>query len=287
MTVRHYFMQISTKGNFCEVSRKLNFIRRREDSLRSSINFRTFSEVPGSASGTESLYPKIVVFGGRGFVGSHICKEALNSGLKVIGISRSGTSPITNESWTREVEWVRGNVLEPKTYQSYLKGAVAAISCVGGFGNQEDMLKINGTANVTAVETAKAEGVPRYVFISATIPNLPGLGFILSGYVNGKAQAEDAVRRNYPDTGVSLRPGVVYGDRVISSSLTIPLGYAFQPLESLLLRAPKNLVELPVVGGLFVPPINVEAVARAAVAAATDSSVPAGIMDVSTIQNYK
>ncbi len=35
---------------------------------------------------------------------------------------------------------------------------------------------MNGTANVTAVETAKAAGVPRFVFVSATIPNLPGIG---------------------------------------------------------------------------------------------------------------
>lgn len=37
-------------------------------------------------------------------------------------------------------------------------------------------LQINGTANVTAVETAKAAGVPRFVYISANIPNIPGIG---------------------------------------------------------------------------------------------------------------
>lgn len=34
--------------------------------------------------------PKLVVFGGRGFVGSHILQEALNTGLHVISVSRSG-----------------------------------------------------------------------------------------------------------------------------------------------------------------------------------------------------
>lgn len=34
--------------------------------------------------------PKLVVFGGRGFVGSHIVQEALNTGLHVVAISRSG-----------------------------------------------------------------------------------------------------------------------------------------------------------------------------------------------------
>jgi glutamate dehydrogenase/leucine dehydrogenase len=34
--------------------------------------------------------PKLVVFGGRGFVGSAVCKEALNTGLHVVAISPSG-----------------------------------------------------------------------------------------------------------------------------------------------------------------------------------------------------
>ena len=82
-----------------------------------------------------------MVFGGRGYVGSHVCKEAIRSGLKVIGISRSGTPPISGEPWTQEVEWVRGNLLEPQTYRDKIVGAAAAISCVGGFGNQAEMLK--------------------------------------------------------------------------------------------------------------------------------------------------
>ncbi len=78
--------------------------------------------------------------------------------------SPSGTPPATNEPWTRDVEWVscvlispavsntavctslqvRGNVLEPPTYQSQLVGASAVISCVGGFGSEEEMLKVIG-----------------------------------------------------------------------------------------------------------------------------------------------
>lgn len=36
--------------------------------------------------------PKLIVFGGRGFVGSAVCKQALNTGLHVMAISRSGES---------------------------------------------------------------------------------------------------------------------------------------------------------------------------------------------------
>eukprot|EP00955_Chlamydomonas_euryale_P067455 359841-Chlamydomonas_euryale.AAC.8 len=37
-------------------------------------------------------------------------------------------------------------------------------------------LQVNGTANVMAVEACKAAGIPRFVYISATIPQLPGIG---------------------------------------------------------------------------------------------------------------
>ena len=95
-----------------------------------------------------------------------------------------------------------------------------------------------------------------------------------------------AVKKHYPTSGVSLRPSMVYGDRVISSSLTLPLGTVFGPLEKLLARGPKTLVDLPIIGGLFIPPVSVESVAKAAVAAAADESFPPGIVDVASIQKY-
>ena len=73
---------------------------------------------------------------------------------------------------------------------------------------------MNGTANVLAIETAKDAGVPR-LGISATIPKLPSLGMLVGGYINGKALAEEAVRKHYPETGVFLRPSVIYGDRQV------------------------------------------------------------------------
>ena len=228
---------------------------------------------------------------------------------------------------------------------------------------------MNGTANVLAIETAKDAGVPR-LGISATIPKLPSLGMLVGGYINGKALAEEAVRKHYPETGGFLRPSIIYGDRqvgglhgggragkghamppvslggqgtlhgkggvhciaqfftsngvmrglfkqrlegmlgirrggrrscpdcttdslcslpcrVVSSSVTLPLGYVFKPVESLLVHCPKSLVDLPVIGGLLVPPVSAEAVARAAIAAATDSSFSAGVAGVDVIQRYK
>lgn len=57
------------------------------------------------------------------------------------------------------------------------------------------------------------------------------------------------------------------------------------PLDRALSLLPtQSLASIPLAGGAFVPPVSVKAVAKAAVAAATDDSVPPGPMDVWTIK---
>ena len=59
------------------------------------------------------------------------------------------------------------------------------------------------------------------------------------------------------------------------------------PLDKLLQNVPtKRLAGVPLAGAAFVPPVSVQAVAKAAVAAATDPSVPSGVMDVWAIHEY-
>jgi uncharacterized protein YbjT (DUF2867 family) len=48
----------------------------------------------------------------------------------------------------------------------------------------------------------------------------------------------------------------------------------------------RQLAGLPLLGAAVVPPIDVRVVARAAVRAATDPSVPAGIIDVWDLRSY-
>lgn len=80
--------------------------------------------------------------------------------------------------------------------------------------------------------------------------------------------------------GVALRPGFIHGTRKWGSS-SIPLSAVGAPLESVLALAPtQSLAAIPLAGAAFVPPVNVKKVAKAAVAAATDPSVPSGPMDV-------
>ncbi|KAF2703812.1 NAD(P)-binding protein [Pleomassaria siparia CBS 279.74] len=81
---------------------------------------------------------KLVVCGGTGFLGSRICKAAAHRGWAVTSISRSGSpnwasisSSPTPPSWSTSVSWVQGDILNPPTYTSHLKGATAVIHSMG------------------------------------------------------------------------------------------------------------------------------------------------------------
>ncbi|KAF3792955.1 MIOREX complex component 2 [Nymphaea thermarum] len=250
---------------------------------------------------------KIVVLGGSGFVGSAICKAAISKGIEVVSLSRSGR-PRYLDSWMDQVKWVEGDVFYA-SWDEILVGATAVVSTLGGFGNEEQMKKINGQANVVAVDAAKnyvanmllpffflakcasqshlhmlATGIPKFILISAHDYNLPSF-LLSSGYFTGKREAESAVLSNYPNTGVVLRPGFIYGKRRVDS-LEIPLDLIGEPPEKIL-SATENftrpLNSLPASDLLLAPPVSVDDVALAVIKAVTDDD----FFGVFTIEQIK
>ncbi|XWS17892.1 hypothetical protein CRYUN_Cryun33cG0107500 [Craigia yunnanensis] len=224
---------------------------------------------------------KLLVLGGNGFVGSHICREALNRGLAVASLSRSGRSSL-NDSWTKNVTWHQGNLLSSDSWKEALNGVTSVISCVGGFGSNSYMYQINGTANINAIRTAAEKGVKRFVYISAADFGL--VNYLLKGYYGGKRAAETELLTKFPYGGVILRPGFIYGTRSVGS-VKLPLGVIGFPLE-MVLQYLKPLNQLPLVGPLFTPPINVTSVAKVVVRAAIDPVFPPGILDVYGIKKF-
>ncbi|BBG95024.1 TBP-associated factor II 15 [Prunus dulcis] len=212
---------------------------------------------------------KLLVLGGNGFVGSHVCREALDRGLSVASLSRSGRSSL-HDPWASNVTWHKGNLLSPESLKDALDGVTSVISCVGGFGSNSYMYKINGTANINAIRAASEQGVKRFVYVSAA-------DF-------GVRAAETELLTKFPYGGVILRPGFIYGTRSVGS-VKLPLGVIGSPLE-MLFQHTRPLNQLPLVGPLFTPPVNVTAVANVAVRAATDPVFPPGIVDVYGIQRY-
>ncbi|KAK9698195.1 hypothetical protein RND81_08G088100 [Saponaria officinalis] len=224
---------------------------------------------------------KLLVLGGNGFVGSHICKEALDHGMPVASLSRSG-KPSINEPWASRVTWHQGNLFSPETFKDALDGVTSVISCVGGFGSNAVMYKINGTANMNAIRAAAEKGVKRFVYISAA--DFGVVNYLLQGYYKGKRAAETELLTKFPYGGVILRPGFIYGTRQVGS-MKVPLGVIGSPLE-MVFQYTKPLTQVPLVGPLFTPPVNVTAVAKVAVRAATDPVFPPGIVDVHGILRY-
>ncbi|KAK2658482.1 hypothetical protein Ddye_005015 [Dipteronia dyeriana] len=224
---------------------------------------------------------KLLVLGGSGFVGSHILREALDRGVVVSSLSRSVRSSL-HDSWANNITWHQGNLLSPDSWKEAFNGVTAVISCVGGFGSNSYMYKINGTANINAIRVAAEKGVKRFVYISAA--DFGVVNYILQGYYEGKRAAETELLTKFPYGGVILRPGFIYGTRTVGS-IKVPLGVVGSPLEMVLQHA-KSLNQLPFVGPLFTPPVNVTAVAKVAVRAATDPVFPPGLIDAHGILRY-
>ena len=101
-------------------------------------------------------------------------------GIDIVSVSRSGGSNLRGSS-RGNVTWVSGDLLSNggDGWIKHLEGADGAISCVGAFGSNAYMERVNGDANINAVSACIRSGVGRFTFISTVENNLPG--FILSG----------------------------------------------------------------------------------------------------------
>ncbi|PON85419.1 NAD(P)-binding domain containing protein [Trema orientale] len=225
---------------------------------------------------------RIVVLGGSGFVGSAICKAAVSKGIEVVSVSRTGR-PTYPGPWVDEVTWTPGDVFY-LNWDEVLPGATAVVSTIGGFGSEEQMLRINGEANVVAVNAAKDYGIPKFVLISVHDYNLPSF-LLSSGYFTGKRKAESEVLSKYPNSGVVLRPGFIYGKRRVDG-FEIPLDLIGEPLERLL-RATENFTKplnsLPASDLILAPPVSVDDLALAVISSITDDD----FFGVYTIEQIK
>lgn len=227
----------------------------------------------------------VVVLGGNGFVGSAVCRSLLDKGAKVVSVNRSGP-PSSDESWTKGVTWIRADVFDEDSWIDCLEGVDAVVSCIGGFGTVADMERVCGDATVNSVETAKKRSVPKFVFVSVLDYNIPEELKKRTGYFSGKKRAEEAVLSQYPDTGVVVRPGFIYGDRKVGD-VVLPLGVVGKPVEDLLKKLPKNagelLKRLPASDLAFAPPISLEVVANAIAKAVYEPEVT-GVLELEDME---
>ena len=153
----------------------------------------------------------VLVVGGTGFVGRHLCAELRDRGHDVTALSRH-----PNEEGERPPDGVGTAVGDVTAYDS-IAGAFAgrdvAVNLValsplfepGGGNEMHDRVHRRGTAH--CVEAAETAGVDRFVQMSALGADPEGSTY----YIRAKGRAEKRVRRSAPNWTV-FRPSVVFGD---------------------------------------------------------------------------
>ena len=212
---------------------------------------------------------KMVVFGGTGFIGSHIVKLAHANGWNVIAASRSG-EPTIPEPWTKDVAHVSIDALvRPDVYQFLDEhpDTHTVISCIGKLTyNKREARRINGdaTCNVAAAAVER-KSIEKVAFISAA--DMQPVNKIFSAYYYGKRQGEKAMKENLGDRHIIMRPGMVYGTRSCYN-IPLPLGVIGKPLE-LLFNPLQQVCPLTI----LTPPISVDNLAKATLEACSEEKV--------------
>ena len=151
----------------------------------------------------------VVLAGGSGFIGRHLCAELLDRGHGVTALSRDPDKSALPEG----VETAMGDVRAYNSIADAFEGQDAAVNLValsplfepGGGNEMHDRVHRRGTEH--CVEAAEAADVDRFLQVSALGADPDGA----THYIRAKGRAETAVRGSELDWTV-VQPSVVFGD---------------------------------------------------------------------------
>ncbi|MCH2191218.1 MAG: NAD(P)-dependent oxidoreductase [Gammaproteobacteria bacterium] len=186
---------------------------------------------------------KIAIYGGNGFIGTHIARTLSELGADVVCISRTGHKPLylNNDAWSSKVKWCKGDAAQPD--HDLLRICDALICCVGSpplptFGRAayERQLKSNGSSCVSAIEAASKAGVNNLIILSAQIPWVLQTKYF--AYYVGKQQviaaAEKFAALSDGHSALILKPGVVTGIRTLSSGKRLRIDWFTAPVAPIM-----------------------------------------------------
>ncbi|HYV93749.1 MAG TPA: NAD-dependent epimerase/dehydratase family protein [Chitinophagales bacterium] len=113
----------------------------------------------------------ILVTGGTGFLGMQLLRELVKRGEKVRAIKRSGSTSFLEEEFTRQIEWVEGDVLHIPALEEAMSDCEKVYHCAAVVSflpkDHERIMKVNveGTANV--VNVALEKKIKKLVHVSS------------------------------------------------------------------------------------------------------------------------
>lgn len=198
------------------------------------------SLIEGQPSNTKKAEKtKVVIYGGNGFVGTHVAKCLSESDTHAICLSRTGHKPIhlQDEDWSNNVCWSSGDASTPDN--KLLASADTLICLVGSaptptFSKKSFEQKVfaNGMTNANAIKAAGEAGIKKVVLLGAQIP-WP-LRTNKFAYAKGKELALDAAGEfaalSDEHSAVVFQPGMIYGRRYLPSGKSIPLNLLVGPM---------------------------------------------------------
>lgn len=152
---------------------------------------------------------QILVFGGTGFIGTHLCRELHDRGHEVTAMSRSGE----RDGLPEGIETATGDVTEYGSIEEAFEGTDVVVNLVAPSplfrpsGGNETYYRVHrdGTANI--VRAAEQHGVKRLIQLSALGADPDGE----TAYIRSKGLAESIVQESTLEW-VILRPSVVFGE---------------------------------------------------------------------------
>ena len=152
---------------------------------------------------------QILVTGGDGFVGRHLCAELADRGHDVTSFSRSPDPTVLPDS----VETFAGDVTDADAVESATEGkdvvynlvALSPLFTPKGGNEMHEKVHLGGTKNVVAA--AESEGVDRLVQMSANGADPNGA----THYIRAKGRADEVVKSSDLDW-VIFRPSIVFGE---------------------------------------------------------------------------
>ncbi len=185
---------------------------------------------PASKTDAPKVTPELVVFGGTGFIGSHLVARLVADGRPVRVVSRgadAGQPPFDSPL----VEIMRGDVAKREDVERVIAGAKQVVNLAHGGGgtNWDEIKRTMVDSAVTMAECCAAAGVERLIHVGsiaglylgdpdetitgATPPDAEGEKRNL--YARGKVEADKALLAfdaGKPFSLVILRPGLVVGE---------------------------------------------------------------------------
>lgn len=213
---------------------------------------------------------KIIVTGGNGFIGSEICRMAVEENAEVFSISRKGP-PENSSSWTKKVTWLKANIFETQSWFDVLQDGDALIHTIGILKEKPSRNityeRMNGESTIIAAKAAAAAKIPVFVMLSAS--DAPPL---LNRYIRAKRIAENFLVTQ-PFRCVIMRPGFVYGPSRKGTAAIATLT--------------KTVNFIPILGRFTkkYSPVHVSELASAVLYAVRDKSIH-GIVNIDAIKQY-